>query len=69
MGTRPRVVVIGAGMGINSVPTVFTMRRVFDELFALAGGSVHPAPGVAMAALSGRLAAASVRADLGLRSA
>ncbi|HKL63723.1 MAG TPA: FAD-dependent oxidoreductase, partial [Woeseiaceae bacterium] len=74
MGARPRVVVIGAGMGglaaalelasagaavtvlerhgvpggkmrevrvggtgIDSGPTVFTMRRVFDELFAAAG--------------------------------
>ena len=33
-----------------------------------AGGSVHPGPGVPMAAMSGRLAAATLMADLGLTS-
>ena len=32
----------------------------------LAGGSVHPGPGVPMAAMSGQLAAAALMADLGL---
>ena len=39
-------------------------RSRLDRLY-LAGGSTHPGPGVPMAALSGRQAAASVLADLG----
>jgi 1-hydroxycarotenoid 3,4-desaturase len=39
-------------------------RSRVDRLY-LAGGTTHPGPGVPMAALSGRLAAASVQADLG----
>ena len=39
-------------------------RSKLDGLY-LAGGSTHPGPGVPMAALSGRQAAASVIADLG----
>jgi len=34
----------------------------------LAGGSVHPGPGVPMAAMSGRLAAETLMANLGLTS-
>jgi 1-hydroxycarotenoid 3,4-desaturase len=34
---------IAAGRSIDSGPTVFTMRRVFDELFERAGGSLEAA--------------------------
>ena len=40
-----------------------TARTKIEGLY-LAGGSTHPGPGVPMAALSGRLAAASIVADL-----
>ena len=36
-GGKMREVMI-AGEGIDSGPTVFTMRHVFEEIFALAGG-------------------------------
>jgi 1-hydroxycarotenoid 3,4-desaturase len=38
-------------------------RSAIKRLY-LAGGSVHPGPGVPMAVISGRLAAASVLQDL-----
>lgn len=40
-------------------------RSRIDGLY-FAGGTVHPGPGVPMVALSGRIAAASVRSDLGI---
>ena len=40
-------------------------RTKLEGLY-LSGGSVHPGAGVPMVAMSGRLAAACVRADLGL---
>jgi 1-hydroxycarotenoid 3,4-desaturase len=42
-------------------------RSLLPGLY-LAGGSVHPGPGVPMAAMSGRLAGAALMADLGLTS-
>jgi 1-hydroxycarotenoid 3,4-desaturase len=39
-------------------------RSRVDGLY-LAGGSVHPGPGVPMTAMSGRIAARSVLEDLG----
>ncbi len=61
----------GSGGSIYGWPThgaMGTFRRSGSRAkipgLYLAGGTVHPGPGVPMAALSGRIAAASVRADL-----
>lgn len=58
------------GTAPHSVNTTFqrpTARTRIPGLY-LAGGAVHPGPGVPMAALSGRQAAAAIAADRGLTS-
>jgi len=52
-----------ASHGWNASFTRPTARTKIPGLY-LAGGSAHPGPGVPMAAISGRLAAASILADL-----
>ncbi|MEM8871335.1 MAG: 1-hydroxycarotenoid 3,4-desaturase CrtD [Pseudomonadota bacterium] len=58
----------GALYGTNphSLMSTFHRPRARSEVpgLYLAGGGIHPGPGVPMATLSGRLAAAAIRADL-----
>jgi 1-hydroxycarotenoid 3,4-desaturase len=52
-GGKMREVVAG-GLGIDSGPTVFTMRRVFDELFERAGSSLDGELGLVRAEVLAR---------------
>ncbi|MEM9779648.1 MAG: 1-hydroxycarotenoid 3,4-desaturase CrtD [Pseudomonadota bacterium] len=54
------------GSNPHSLMSTFQRPRARSSLpgLYLAGGGVHPGPGVPMATLSGRLAAAAIRADL-----
>ncbi|MEM9010561.1 MAG: 1-hydroxycarotenoid 3,4-desaturase CrtD [Pseudomonadota bacterium] len=62
----------GALYGRHPHGTFATFRRPMTRTVVpglyLAGGGAHPGPGVPMSALSGRLAAAAIRTDLGSTS-